>query len=193
MNNNFFNIFFSLKQLILSNQPQPTEIKAMFWTPKLGLLKMLEETARENIMQLTKELIMILGLQSGAGVVGPPNKEEPGPSQPKRPIVTYCEFSHWDDGADIISPESKPLANEIKDYGAVKLNPILTSRPGAVLLWWQAQQCQFPDLINLPRAQHSTFQCSLRAVIQWVWMNFGGEMVLEERLSTTSSFSTGDG
>lgn len=34
----------------------------MFWTPKLGLLKMLEETARENIMQLTKELIMILGL-----------------------------------------------------------------------------------------------------------------------------------
>lgn len=49
------------------------ELSQFYKTPKLHQLKILEESAHEEVMQATNELIMTLGLESGARAAGPPH------------------------------------------------------------------------------------------------------------------------
>lgn len=133
---------------------------AAFLSSKLCLVKMLEETAWE---EATKELIVTLGLESGASKSQDPHSQRDQQSHTMSSLTGRMEQislrpsqDHW----------------KIKYCMSVKLDPSLTSRPAPVLLWWHAQfSVPCTQLPCPPRPHHPGFQCHL-------WPGF-----LEERHS----------
>lgn len=127
------------------------ELSQFYKTPKLHQLKILEESAHEEVMQATNELIMTLGLESGARAAGPPHWWRARALTAKETnshILWVLQLGGW---SRYHYACVKTTGKLNKKQCGIKLDPGLTSKPAAVLLWWQAQIFQFPALSNFAR------------------------------------------